>query len=153
MHGNKVWDGYTLLQNYRNFEIIDGESMDFEWNIFRSFNTLQLSEAVKRLLLRLDETPDNFTGRIIFMSMFNDIPIDQKTMKKNAWRMPNSFLCMQQDLEKKNGHSLVLVLKRSGTVSVKSTRSIGQYGGKVVVGIRRKWLSNFPRCLLWNFGI
>ena len=41
-------------------------------------------------------------------------------MKKNAWRMPNSFLCMQRDLEKDNGHSLVLVLKRSGTVSVKT---------------------------------
>ena len=41
-------------------------------------------------------------------------PVDQKTMKKNAWRMPNSFLCMQRDLEKDNGHPLVLVLKRSG---------------------------------------
>ena len=46
--------------------------------------------------------------------------VDQKTMKKNAWRMPNSFFCMQRDLEKDNGHSLVLALKRSGTVSVKT---------------------------------
>ena len=35
---------------YRNFDRIDGEP------------TLQLSEEVKRLLLRLDETPENFTG-------------------------------------------------------------------------------------------
>ena len=47
--------------------------MEFEWNIFPGFNTLQLSEEVKRLLLRLDEIPENFTGRIIFMLMFNDI--------------------------------------------------------------------------------
>ena len=47
--------------------------MDFEWNIFPGFNTLQLSDEVKSLLLRLGETPENFTGRIIFMSMFNDI--------------------------------------------------------------------------------
>ena len=40
---------------------------------FPGFNTLELSEEVKRLLLRLDEKPENFTGRIIFMSMFNDI--------------------------------------------------------------------------------
>ena len=59
-------------QNYRNFDRIDGEPMEFEWNIFPGFNTLQLSEEVKRLLLRLDGTPENFTGRIIFMSMFND---------------------------------------------------------------------------------
>ena len=46
--------------------------------------------------------------------------VDQKTTKKNAWQMPNSYLCMQGDLEKNNGHLLVLVLKRSGTVSVKT---------------------------------
>ena len=47
--------------------------MEFEWNIFPGFNTLQLSQEVKSLLLRLDETLENLTGRITFMSMFNDI--------------------------------------------------------------------------------
>ena len=47
--------------------------MEFEWNIFPGFNTLQLKEEVKSLLFRLGETPDNFTRRILFMSMFNDI--------------------------------------------------------------------------------
>ena len=54
------------------------------------------------------------------------LPVDQKTMEKNAWRMPNSFLCMQKDLEKDNGHSLVLVLKRSGTVTVNTVHK--EYG-------------------------
>ena len=40
--------------------------MEFEWNIFPGLNTLQLTEEVKRFLLRLDETPENFTARIIF---------------------------------------------------------------------------------------
>ena len=40
---------------------------------FPGFNTLQLSEEVKSLLYRLRETPENFTRRILFMSMFNDI--------------------------------------------------------------------------------
>ena len=39
-------------QNYRNIDRIDGEPMEFEWNIFPGFNTLQLSEEVKSLLLR-----------------------------------------------------------------------------------------------------
>ena len=52
--------------------------MEFERNIFPGFNTLQLSEAVKRLLFRSDETPKNFTGRILFMSMFNDISCGTK---------------------------------------------------------------------------
>ena len=46
--------------------------MEFEWNIFPGFNTLQLSEEVKSLLCRLGETPENFTERILFVSMFND---------------------------------------------------------------------------------
>ena len=63
---------------YRNFDRIDGEPMEFEWNIFLGFNMLQLNEEVKSLLLRLDETPENFTGRILFMSMFNDISCGTK---------------------------------------------------------------------------
>ena len=63
---------------YRNFDRIDGEPMEFERNIFPGFSTLQLSEAVKRLLFRLDETPENFTGRILFMSMFNEISCGTK---------------------------------------------------------------------------
>ena len=47
---------------YRNFDRINGGSMEFEWNIYPGFNTLQLSEEVKSLLLRLGETPENFTG-------------------------------------------------------------------------------------------
>ena len=66
---------------YRNFDRIDGEPMEFEWNIFPGFNTLQLSEEVKRLLLRPGETPENFTGRIIFMSMFNDISWESRDNK------------------------------------------------------------------------
>ena len=64
--------------NYRNFDRIGGEPVELEWNVFRGFNTLQLSEEVKSLLLRLFETPENFTGRIIFMSMFNDLSCGSK---------------------------------------------------------------------------
>ena len=82
---------------------------------------MQLSEEVKRLLFRLDETPENFTGRILFICRCSmTFPVDQKTTKKNVWQMLNSFLCMQKDLEKDNGHLLVLVLKRSGLLSVKT---------------------------------
>ena len=58
--------------------------------------------------------------------------VDQQTMKKNAWRMPNLFLCMQRDLEKDNGHLLVLVVKRSGTVSVKRVHK--EYGAMWLKG-------------------
>ena len=64
-------------QNYRNFDRIDDERMEFEWS--QKF-TVQI---------RLGETPDNFTGRILFMSMFNDVSCgtidDEEKYLTNAW--------------------------------------------------------------------
>ena len=45
---------------YRTLDRIDGEPIEFEWNIFPGFTTLQLSHKVQELLLRLNETPENF---------------------------------------------------------------------------------------------
>ena len=69
---------------YRALDRIDGEPMEFEWNIFPGFTTLQLSHKVRELLLRLSVTPEKFTGRIIFMSMFNDISWRSKDNKKEC---------------------------------------------------------------------
>ena len=52
---------------------IDGEPMEFEWNIFPGFITLQFCHKVRELLSRVSVTPEKFNGRVIFMSMFNDI--------------------------------------------------------------------------------
>ena len=74
---NTAWEEriewITSSQSYRDFDGIDGEPTKFEWNIFPGFDTLQLCGKVKDLLSRLGETPENLTGRILFMSMFNDI--------------------------------------------------------------------------------
>ena len=74
---NEAWEqrlGWLRSSpNYRNFDGINGEPTEFEWNIFPGFDTLQLCGEVKDLLSRLRETPENFPGRILFMSMFNDI--------------------------------------------------------------------------------
>ena len=45
---------------------------------FTGFTTLQLRRKVTYVLSRLGETPETFTGRILFMSMFNDISCDKK---------------------------------------------------------------------------
>ena len=65
-------------QSYRDCDGISGEPTEFEWNIFPGFDTLQLCGKVTDLLSRLRETPETFTGRILFMSMFNDISCDKK---------------------------------------------------------------------------
>ena len=64
---------FKSSSEYRALDKIDGEPMEFERNILPGFTTLQLCSKVQELLSRLSVTPDKFTGRIIFMSMFNDI--------------------------------------------------------------------------------
>ena len=75
---------FKSSSQYRALDTIDGEPMEFEWNIFPGFHTLQLSQEVKSLLMRLDETPENFTRRIIFMSMFNDISCGSRHNEKEC---------------------------------------------------------------------
>ena len=74
---NTAWEKrlawFKSSPEYRNLDRIDGEPIEFDWNIFAGNTTLQLSHKVQELLLRLGETPENFTRRIIFMPMFNDI--------------------------------------------------------------------------------
>ena len=85
---NYAWEQrlgwFKSSPEYRNFDRIDGEPADFEWNIFTGFNTLQLNDEVKCLLLRLGEIPENFTGRITFMKMFNDISCGSRDNEKEC---------------------------------------------------------------------
>ena len=79
---NEAWKdriGWIISdKSYRDYDGINGEPTEFEWNIFPGSTTLQLCGKVTDLLSRLGETPETFTGRILFMSMFNDISCDKK---------------------------------------------------------------------------
>ena len=46
--------------------------MEFEWTIFTGFTTLQLVDKVQKFMNKMGD-PEQFHGRIIFMSMLNDI--------------------------------------------------------------------------------
>ena len=51
---------------------------------FPGFTTLQFCGKVNDLLSDLGEAPDTFTRRILFMSMFNDISCDRKSIKEEC---------------------------------------------------------------------
>ena len=82
---NEAWKnriaGVQSGRSYRDYDGINGEPTEFEWNIFPGFTTLQLCGKVNDLLSDLGKTPETFTGRILFMSMFNDISCDRKGNK------------------------------------------------------------------------
>ena len=79
---NEAWKkriGWIVTdKSYRDYDGINGEPTEFEWNIFPGFTTSQFCGKVTDLLSKLGETPETFTGRILFMSMFNDISCDGK---------------------------------------------------------------------------
>ena len=52
---------------------IDGMPTDCEWKIFPGITALGLLEKTLKLLADLQCEPEDFTDRIIFMSMYNDI--------------------------------------------------------------------------------
>ena len=87
---NEAWKdrvaGVRAEKSYRDYDSVSGETTEFEWNIFPGFKTLQLCDKVSNLLSSLGQTPENFTGRSLFMSMFNDIYCDQYDNKDECLR-------------------------------------------------------------------
>ena len=82
---NEAWKnrvaGVRAERSYRDYDAINGESSEFEWNIFPGFTTLQLRDKINHPLSSLGQSPESFTGRILFMSMFNDIFSDRYDIK------------------------------------------------------------------------
>ena len=85
---NEAWkeriEWIVTEKDYRDYDGINGGPTEFEWNIFPGFTTLPLCGKVTGLLSRLGEAPETFTGRILFMSMFNDISCDGKGNEKEC---------------------------------------------------------------------
>ena len=124
--GRKV-DLFQRSPQYRTLDTIDGEPMEFEWNIFRGFTTLQLISKVQEFMTKMGD-PSQFKGRIIFMSMFNDIIWGLKIMNRNVLLMPHLCLYLQKDSHLDVGHSSDLDQKRGGIPlpTKKTTRRLGQ---------------------------
>ena len=82
--------------------------MEFEWNIYPGFTTLQLCHKVQELLSRSSVTPEKFTRRIILMSMFNDIlwgsKDNEQECESNA--QPRLSIC-EEDFHQKDGWSFL----------------------------------------------
>ena len=64
---------FTTTTQYKELGRIDGEPMEFEWKIFPGFTTLQIIREIQNMMDEIQCDPEEFKGRIIFMSMFNDI--------------------------------------------------------------------------------
>ena len=52
---------------------IDGDQMEFELKIFQGFTKLGILDEVQKMMTKSTCEPEQFKGRLIFMSMFTDI--------------------------------------------------------------------------------
>ena len=93
LSGRTSWRGSKVHHNTELWtELIDGEPMEFEWNISPEFTTLQLCNKVQGFLSTVNKQPEEFTGRIIFMSIFNDISWRSKDNEQECELSAKLFL-------------------------------------------------------------
>ena len=125
---NKAWEDrltwFKSSSEYKDVDRIDGGPIEFEWNIFPGFTTLQLSHKVQELLLRLVETPENFTGRIIYMSMFNDISWGSRDNKVECESNANLVSLYSRRFGAGQSSLLCLGSEKSGILSVKIVHKV-----------------------------
>ena len=79
---NDVWKEkikwYFENNHLKDLNRIDGESMEFEWQLLPGFTTFGLLEQIQEFMKEQKCHPEQFKGRIIFMSMYNDIAWGEK---------------------------------------------------------------------------
>ena len=69
---------YSDNDYFSELSRIDGQLLEFEWKIFPGFTSMAILNEIQQMMGKLLCEPANFTGRIIFMSTFNDTPWDAK---------------------------------------------------------------------------
>ena len=115
---NEAWkkriEWITTDKSYRDYDGINGEPTEFEWNIFPGFTTLQLCGKVTDQLSNLGKNQKLSQEEFSLCRCSTTFPVTEKTIKKNVWQMPKSSPYLQRNLVLDNGHLLVQVLKRSG---------------------------------------
>ena len=65
-------DSFVNSRQCKELDRIDGEPMDFECENFPGFTTLQILVEIQNTMTEIKCEFEQFQGRIIFMSMYND---------------------------------------------------------------------------------
>ena len=114
---NSAWQEklswFKSSSQYRTLDTIDVEQMEFEWNIFPGFTTLQLCNKVQKFMSEMaihQNLKDGSSSCSCSMTSHGDL----KTMNGNAMLTPTSCLYMQKDFHQDDGHFSDLDQKRSG---------------------------------------
>ena len=70
---NEAWKnrvaGARAEKSYREYDAVNGESTEFEWNIFPGFTSLQLCDKVSNLLSSLGQTPESVRKNSFYVNV------------------------------------------------------------------------------------
>ena len=94
----------------RELQGLDGEPIDFEWNIFPRATALDILHENLAGLQRKHVTPENFSDRITSMSMFNDIVLEKKENEDYCATTPRKI--KEYASKFNDGHWAFLVTRR-----------------------------------------
>ena len=114
---NTVWEDkltwFKSSSQYRTLDTIDGEPMDFEWNIFQDSLHCSSSQKSKRSWTKWvnpNNSKDELSSCRCSMTSYEEL----KTMKRNVLLIPHLCLYLQKDFQQDVGHSSDLDQKQSG---------------------------------------
>ena len=62
-----------FMNSFQCRELDRIEPMEFEWKHFQGFTTLQILTEIQNMMIETACEPEQFPGRIVFMSMYNHI--------------------------------------------------------------------------------
>ena len=80
---------YSEYNHFKDMNRIDGMPTEFGWKIFPGIMTLGLVQKIQSLMRDIQCEPENFKGRIKFMSMYNTL---HGMKKENQERRSLDFL-------------------------------------------------------------
>ena len=73
----KAWESrikwFLETCHLKDLDRVDGKSMVFDWRMFAGFTTLGILDEIQNMMTESECEPEQSKGRIIFMSMCNDI--------------------------------------------------------------------------------
>ena len=77
-------EALKLYPSFQEAVGIDGEAIEFEWNISPRFSSFAILQEIQKDLARKNIQPEAFKDRIIFISMFNNIDWSKRKNDDNC---------------------------------------------------------------------
>ena len=146
------WEGqvvdFQMSAAYGELLGIDGEALEFEWNIFPGFTPLQILQEFQNKLQKRNIELEKFTDRIIFTSMFTDIDWTRNGNDENC--ISDSEIVKMYAKRFSQGHRTFLRLgdekKRYGNRNYKPEGKWNSVASQMVQTIQGNRSSSLYKC-------